>query len=413
MVKSAGRWVMCDDENIEPIDEKDIYRYFGDYPSGAGYVLFYQAVDLDLKDLGMKNPPKPTTPVAQAVRTVPTSVVVEEAPSPVVNGTGAANGAPILMDVQEEHEEAHVKPQPEVGTLPPVVPAVRADPPAEATAKAPTAAVSPPAPIAFIQPGASGTPRSYSQTSIANGAKSTPTERSVPDRQVGFTPTPTSTPPVHTDTSLKSKTQDSSRVLPKLTTKESDRETKRMSVNGPSPAQSRSTSANNVTTPVQKPATPAPAPALAPPIDPASTNAGRNGQAAPAPAPTPPRLIATPASNHSPNAMSSSVISNFSQSSSVGSSAPPPSSGTSGPASSYTAQSSLGRKPSTSASNRERNVSTSSNSGFSGGVGLGRRLSGMSGKFKMGFGKKSGGKDREGGIEEEDQKRSERKGLLG
>ncbi|EIW71561.1 hypothetical protein TREMEDRAFT_22545, partial [Tremella mesenterica DSM 1558] len=45
MVRSAGRWVMCDDENVEPIEEKDIYRYFGDYPSGAGYVLFYQAVD--------------------------------------------------------------------------------------------------------------------------------------------------------------------------------------------------------------------------------------------------------------------------------------------------------------------------------------------------------------------------------
>jgi hypothetical protein len=35
----------------------------------------------------------------------------------------------------------------------------------------------------------------------------------------------------------------------------------------------------------------------------------------------------------------------------------------------------------------------------------------MSGKFKMGFGKKS--KDRENGIEEEDHKKTERKGLLG
>jgi ubiquitin carboxyl-terminal hydrolase 9/13 len=50
---------MCDDENIEPIDDADIYRYFGDYPSGAGYVLFYQAADLDLTSLGMKRPPTP------------------------------------------------------------------------------------------------------------------------------------------------------------------------------------------------------------------------------------------------------------------------------------------------------------------------------------------------------------------
>lgn len=45
---------MCDDENIEPIEEADIFRYFGDYPSGAGYVLFYQAADLDVEALGLK-----------------------------------------------------------------------------------------------------------------------------------------------------------------------------------------------------------------------------------------------------------------------------------------------------------------------------------------------------------------------
>ncbi|KAK4686527.1 hypothetical protein P7C73_g3587, partial [Tremellales sp. Uapishka_1] len=59
IVRSGGRWVMCDDENVEPIDEQDIPRYFGDYPSGAGYVLFYQAVDLDLIGLGLRTPPTP------------------------------------------------------------------------------------------------------------------------------------------------------------------------------------------------------------------------------------------------------------------------------------------------------------------------------------------------------------------
>ncbi|WWC92745.1 uncharacterized protein L201_007704 [Kwoniella dendrophila CBS 6074] len=54
LVRSKGRWIMCDDENVEPIEDDDLFRYFGDYPSGAGYVLFYQAVDMDLASLGLK-----------------------------------------------------------------------------------------------------------------------------------------------------------------------------------------------------------------------------------------------------------------------------------------------------------------------------------------------------------------------
>jgi ubiquitin carboxyl-terminal hydrolase 9/13 len=71
---------MCDDENIEPIDDADIYRYFGDYPSGAGYVLFYQAVDLDLPSLGLKVPPKapeePTSEPAPAAMTTSAAITV-------------------------------------------------------------------------------------------------------------------------------------------------------------------------------------------------------------------------------------------------------------------------------------------------------------------------------------------------
>lgn len=50
---------MCDDENIEPISEDDLANYFGDNITGAGYVLFYQAVDLDLRSLGLKKVPQP------------------------------------------------------------------------------------------------------------------------------------------------------------------------------------------------------------------------------------------------------------------------------------------------------------------------------------------------------------------
>lgn len=60
VVKSEdGSWVMCDDENIEPISEDDLANYFGDSITGAGYVLFYQAADLDLRSLGLKKIPEP------------------------------------------------------------------------------------------------------------------------------------------------------------------------------------------------------------------------------------------------------------------------------------------------------------------------------------------------------------------
>lgn len=50
-------------------------RYFGDYPAGSGYVLFYQAVDLDLESMGLEKP-KPKTPESNpmpASMPIPTS----------------------------------------------------------------------------------------------------------------------------------------------------------------------------------------------------------------------------------------------------------------------------------------------------------------------------------------------------
>lgn len=102
IVRNQGRWVLCDDENVEPIAETDIPRYFGDLPAGAGYVLFYQAVDLDLAALGLKTPaPAPaaapplskmTTPPTAA----PTQQPVTEAPMP--NTPLFAPGVELMVD---------------------------------------------------------------------------------------------------------------------------------------------------------------------------------------------------------------------------------------------------------------------------------------------------------------------------
>lgn len=54
IVKVGMRWFVFDDETINVIDEADICRYFGDTPgAGSAYVLFYQAVELNMQELGL------------------------------------------------------------------------------------------------------------------------------------------------------------------------------------------------------------------------------------------------------------------------------------------------------------------------------------------------------------------------
>ncbi|GAA5967397.1 hypothetical protein JCM11641_000536 [Rhodosporidiobolus odoratus] len=76
IVKSGKRWVVFDDNNVYPIEQSEISRYFGDTPGqGSGYVLFYQAVDLELGGLEMPSPTAPLTasPSQTRERTTPAS----------------------------------------------------------------------------------------------------------------------------------------------------------------------------------------------------------------------------------------------------------------------------------------------------------------------------------------------------
>ncbi|KAG6849174.1 hypothetical protein H0H93_010739 [Arthromyces matolae] len=56
IVKTLGRWLLFDDENVSPIPESDIPKYFGDPASSSGcaYVLYYQAADIDMGKLGLR-----------------------------------------------------------------------------------------------------------------------------------------------------------------------------------------------------------------------------------------------------------------------------------------------------------------------------------------------------------------------
>lgn len=60
IVKSRGSWVVFDDDSVDTIKESEIPRYFGDSNCGSAYVLYYQAVDLDLGALGLRTAARAT-----------------------------------------------------------------------------------------------------------------------------------------------------------------------------------------------------------------------------------------------------------------------------------------------------------------------------------------------------------------
>ncbi|KAI0776344.1 hypothetical protein BD413DRAFT_265849 [Trametes elegans] len=64
IIKARGTWFLFDDDSVTTIKESEIPKYFGDSNSGSAYVLYYQAVDLDLTSLGLKPPPPPPSATA-------------------------------------------------------------------------------------------------------------------------------------------------------------------------------------------------------------------------------------------------------------------------------------------------------------------------------------------------------------
>jgi ubiquitin carboxyl-terminal hydrolase 9/13 len=54
LIKTLGSWFVFDDDVVDPIKESDIPKYFGDSNAGSAYVLYYQAVDIDLAGLGLR-----------------------------------------------------------------------------------------------------------------------------------------------------------------------------------------------------------------------------------------------------------------------------------------------------------------------------------------------------------------------
>ncbi|KAF8602409.1 cysteine proteinase [Ceratobasidium sp. AG-I] len=97
IAKQRGQWLMFDDDVVEPIRESEIPKYFGDSPAGSGYVLFYQAVNIDLQALGVKSPPSPQTATVIPQQSIP-PVVVDAPTSPIVEDTAEGRVSPDLSE---------------------------------------------------------------------------------------------------------------------------------------------------------------------------------------------------------------------------------------------------------------------------------------------------------------------------
>ncbi|KAG8678172.1 hypothetical protein FRC09_020060, partial [Ceratobasidium sp. 395] len=98
IAKQRGQWLLFDDDIVEGIRESEIPKYFGDSPAGSGYVLFYQAVNIDLQALGVKTPPSPQTSTTVQPQVIP-PVVVEAPTSPVaVEEKVEAKGSPAVSE---------------------------------------------------------------------------------------------------------------------------------------------------------------------------------------------------------------------------------------------------------------------------------------------------------------------------
>ncbi|CDO68477.1 hypothetical protein BN946_scf184499.g2 [Trametes cinnabarina] len=95
IIKARGSWMLFDDDNVTTIKESDIPKYFGDSNSGSAYVLYYQAVDLDLAALGLRPPTPPPPGSSTDIGSAP-SKPLSLAPSEHAYGQAPGENAPAM-----------------------------------------------------------------------------------------------------------------------------------------------------------------------------------------------------------------------------------------------------------------------------------------------------------------------------
>jgi ubiquitin carboxyl-terminal hydrolase 9/13 len=118
IIRTSTTWLVFDDETVEPIKETEITKYFGESNSGSAYVLYYQAVDLDLAALGLR--PVVSAPLSDPAE-VSTRPSFEPPASPPITVPSHPPGLTDDLDSSDvsEHAPPVTPPQPS-----PVIPFV-------------------------------------------------------------------------------------------------------------------------------------------------------------------------------------------------------------------------------------------------------------------------------------------------
>ena len=119
IIKTPESWFVFDDDNVFPISENDIPKYFGDSNSGSAYVLYYQAVNIDLVSLGLRPlEPSPETFTNLIPPVEPYPALQNQALGPVPAlppGLNPNSSASLESDVDHHH-----LPPPATSSLPPL-----------------------------------------------------------------------------------------------------------------------------------------------------------------------------------------------------------------------------------------------------------------------------------------------------
>ncbi|KAI9362897.1 hypothetical protein DFJ73DRAFT_956578 [Zopfochytrium polystomum] len=135
LVKSFDRWLLFDDDAVEPVDETDLRRYFGDSASpGTGYILLYERAGFDSGSIvrAMRAAAGSAAPAADLP---PDHADAESAPDGPSPTPGAAAPSPMPSQTDSLPHHLHQPPPPgspaPTATSPePVAPASVAAPPA-------------------------------------------------------------------------------------------------------------------------------------------------------------------------------------------------------------------------------------------------------------------------------------------
>ncbi|KAH9830514.1 cysteine proteinase [Rhodofomes roseus] len=164
IIKARGTWLLFDDDGVDVIRESDIPRYYGESTNGSAYVLYYQAVDLDMTALGLKNPePAPSaTDMGSAPPAKPAnSITVSATASSEVDLSSPALPPGLTEEDSSERSE--------LSSLQPATPASQPIPlPSGHTVKGPSIP-----PLTIPQSSTSGPPTPVQSTSLgSNGSSS-------------------------------------------------------------------------------------------------------------------------------------------------------------------------------------------------------------------------------------------------